>query len=63
VGKKAIIEQQPRQPGDVERTYADLTRSTSELGYKPTTSLAEGLRQFVIWYKEFGDLYRIGGEM
>jgi UDP-glucuronate 4-epimerase len=63
VGKKAIIDQRPKQPGDVERTYADLTRSTAELGYKPTTPLAEGLRQFVAWYKEYGDLYRIGGEM
>jgi UDP-glucuronate 4-epimerase len=62
VGKKAIIHQRPRQPGDVERTYADLTRSTAELGYKPTTPLAEGLRQFVTWYRAFGDLYRIGDE-
>jgi UDP-glucuronate 4-epimerase len=62
VGKKAIIDRRPTQPGDVERTFADLTRSTAELGYKPTTPLAEGLRQFVAWYREFGDLYRLPGD-
>jgi UDP-glucuronate 4-epimerase len=51
VGKKAIIERQPAQPGDVERTYADLTRSRAELGYQPQTSLAEGLRRFAEWYR------------
>jgi UDP-glucuronate 4-epimerase len=62
VGKKAIIERKPAQPGDVERTYADLTRATAELGYKPTTPLAEGLRQFVGWFSEYGNLYRLPGE-
>jgi UDP-glucuronate 4-epimerase len=59
VGKKAIIDRQPAQPGDVERTFADLTRSTGELGYRPKTSLAEGLRKFVAWYREFGHLYQL----
>jgi UDP-glucuronate 4-epimerase len=63
VGKKAIIEQRPLQPGDVERTFADLTRSREELGYKPMTPLADGLREFVAWYKQFGDLYRLPGDM
>ena len=57
LGKKAIIERKPAQPGDVERTFADLTRSTAELGYKPQTPLTEGLRKFVQWFKEFGHLY------
>jgi UDP-glucuronate 4-epimerase len=57
LGKKAIIERKPAQPGDVERTYADLTRSTAELGYRPQTPLTEGLKKFVAWFKEFGQLY------
>jgi UDP-glucuronate 4-epimerase len=57
LGKKAIIDRKPAQPGDVERTYADLSRSTAELGYKPQTSLVEGLRKFVGWFREFGHLY------
>ncbi len=62
VGKKALIDRKPAQPGDVERTYADLTRSTAELGYKPTTPIAEGLKRFVAWYRELGHLYRLPGE-
>lgn len=62
VGKKAIIERKPAQPGDVERTYADLTRATAELNYKPTTPLAEGLKQFVGWFREYGNQYRLPGE-
>ena len=58
MGKKAIIDRQPSQPGDVERTYADLTRSTAELGYRPRTTLAEGLRKFAEWYREYSHLYR-----
>ena len=62
VGKTAIIDRRPAQLGDVERTYADLTRSTAELGYKPKVTLAEGLRRFVEWYREFGHLYALPGE-
>ena len=58
MGQKAIIQRQPAQPGDVERTYADLTRSTAELGYRPKTSMAEGLKQFVEWFREYRHLYR-----
>lgn len=62
IGKAAIIDRRPAQLGDVERTYADLARSTTELGYKPNVSLAEGLRRFVVWYREFGHLYALPGE-
>lgn len=43
VGREAIIERSPAQAGDVERTFADLTRSTRELGFSPTTTLREGI--------------------
>jgi len=57
LGKKAIIDRKPAQPGDVERTFADLSRSTAELGYQPQTPLSEGLKKFVAWFREFGHLY------
>jgi UDP-glucuronate 4-epimerase len=50
-GIKAVLDRKPPQPGDVERTYADLTRSRAELGYFPTTSLRQGLENFVAWYR------------
>ncbi len=43
-GVEAQIEHKPAQPGDVERTWADLTRSARELGYSPRTTLEAGLR-------------------
>jgi UDP-glucuronate 4-epimerase len=49
VGKPAIIDRLPMQPGDVERTSADLTRSRAELGYQPTTSFEDGIRKFWDW--------------
>lgn len=57
VGKKAIIDRRPEQPGDVQRTYADLARSKAELDYEPRVSLAEGLRQFVDWLNRYGAEY------
>lgn len=45
VGKQANIKQLPMQPGDVNRTWADLERSRQELGYEPTTSLKDGIEQ------------------
>ncbi len=59
LGKKAIIDRRPAQLGDVDRTYADLTRSTKELGYKPQVPLAEGLRRFAAWFEEYGSLYHL----
>lgn len=52
IGKKAIIDQYPMQPGDVEITYADVTRAQEDFGYEPKTPFAEGLRRFVEWYRE-----------
>lgn len=47
VGRKAVVDRQPMQPGDVELTYADLTRSASELGFAPLTTFADGVdRQY-----------------
>ena len=43
----------PMQPGDVPVTYADVTPLERDFGFKPSTSLREGLRKFAIWYKEY----------
>lgn len=51
VGKDANIERLPMQPGDVDRTFADLTRSQSELGYSPTTSFSDGVAKQVAWVR------------
>ena len=52
LGQKAIIDHQPRQPGDVNRTYADVTLATRDLGYNPSTDLRSGLEKFVQWLRE-----------
>ena len=49
-GKKAIIDRQPEQPGDVRQTYADIHKANKLLGYKPSTDLKTGLDNFYSWY-------------
>jgi UDP-glucuronate 4-epimerase len=49
VGRDAVIRREPMQTGDVERTFADLTRSKAELGYAPTTPFEEGVRRQWEW--------------
>lgn len=53
-GRKPRIERFPMQPGDVERTYADLTRSREELGFEPVTPFEEGLRRQWTWFCSTG---------
>ncbi len=50
-GKEPRVDWQPNQPGDVPRTFADVSRAKDELGYNPTVSLDEGLQRFVEWYR------------
>ncbi len=52
-GRKAEIDFQPMQPGDVPATYADISAIQSDLGYAPTTSIEVGVPNFVRWYKEY----------
>jgi len=51
LGKKAVKEYLPLQPGDVERTYADVTKAVNELGYNPVTTIQAGLAEFVKWLR------------
>ncbi len=49
VGKKAIIERKPEQPGDVPVTFADITKARALLRYDPQTKIADGIPKFVEW--------------
>lgn len=51
LGKRAVKEYLPPQPGDVERTYADIRKAARELRYNPKTSIHEGLEKFVTWLR------------
>jgi UDP-glucuronate 4-epimerase len=52
-GKKAEIDFQPIQPGDVPATYANIDAIQRDLGYAPTTSIDVGVPNFVRWYKDY----------
>ena len=52
-GKKAIINKMPMQPGDVPATYADILTLKKDVGYEPSTSINEGVANFVKWYREY----------
>jgi UDP-glucuronate 4-epimerase len=53
IGKTAKKNMLPIQPGDVPSTYADVSDLINDLGYKPNTSIEEGISNFVDWYREF----------
>jgi UDP-glucuronate 4-epimerase len=56
IGKKAIIEQLPEQPGDVPKTFADISKAKNLLGYEPITKLDEGLKKFYEWFSQYRSL-------
>jgi UDP-glucuronate 4-epimerase len=56
IGKKAKLKVLPMQPGDVQRTYADITKAQKILGYQPTTAFEDGIKQFIQWYKEVNNI-------
>jgi UDP-glucuronate 4-epimerase len=53
LGKKAIRDYAPMQPGDVPATYASIERLAALTGFAPHTPLADGLAHFVDWYREY----------
>jgi UDP-glucuronate 4-epimerase len=53
VGKEAELIFEDAQPGDVTRTYADISESKRDLGFDPHTSIEEGIARFVAWYKTY----------
>jgi UDP-glucuronate 4-epimerase len=52
IGKEAVIDRQPEQPGDVPQTFADISKAQKLLHYTPTTELMAGLAAFHAWYKQ-----------
>ena len=56
LGRTAIKEMLPMQPGDVTETFADVTELMRDTGFKPHTSIEDGLRDFVAWYRDY---YRV----
>ena len=52
LGKKAIINHLPQQPGDVEQTYADITKAKDKLGYNPQVLIDVGMGKFIEWFKK-----------
>ena len=51
LGRKAVIERLPSQPGDVPATWADITKASDRLGYRPKTRIEEGIPLFIEWFK------------
>lgn len=52
--KKAVLDRQPDQPGDVRTTWADISKARARLGYQPKVELEEGVRRFLDWWREGG---------
>lgn len=55
IGIKAEVILKPMQMGDVQETYADISASQRELGFQPTTSIKDGIPQFIDWYRWYHD--------
>ncbi|SDT96501.1 NAD-dependent epimerase [Desulfobacula phenolica] len=53
IGKKAVKDYLPLQAGDVPATYADVNDLIKDTGFKPSTSIEEGIQNFVEWYKDY----------
>jgi UDP-glucuronate 4-epimerase len=51
LGKKAIIDRQPAQPGDVPLTFADISKSRANLGYQPHIKIEQGIALFIDWFR------------
>jgi UDP-glucuronate 4-epimerase len=55
-GKKAVREMYPMQDGDVKESFADISAISNDLGYTPTTTIAQGIPNFVNWYRGYHGL-------
>ena len=60
LGRKAIIDRQPMQPGDVPVTFADISKARELLGYNPQTKIADGIPRFVEWFRAKAETAAIG---
>jgi UDP-glucuronate 4-epimerase len=53
LGRAAVREMLPMQPGDVIETFADVAELMRDTGFRPQTSIEDGLRNFVAWYRDY----------
>ncbi len=53
LGRRADIERMPMDPGDVKETYADIAAAERDLGFRPRTSIDEGLPRFLAWFRDY----------
>lgn len=53
LGRKAVLEMKPMQPGDIKETYADTAKLAAAVGFAPATPLATGLARFAEWYRRY----------
>jgi UDP-glucuronate 4-epimerase len=53
LGRRAQVELLPSQPGDVPDTFADVDDLYNAVGFRPQTSIEEGIERFVAWYREY----------
>jgi UDP-glucuronate 4-epimerase len=53
LGKKAVKNMLPLQPGDVHRTFAEIDDLTNAVGFTPGTGIEEGINKFVSWYRDY----------
>lgn len=56
IGRRAVIEHAPMQPGDMAETWADIGPLRRDHGFEPRTSIAEGIPRFVAWYRDYHGL-------
>ena len=52
LGRKAVIQRLPLQPGDVPLTCADITKAKEQLGYQPKVQIEEGISLFAAWFRQ-----------
>jgi UDP-glucuronate 4-epimerase len=53
LGRSAVKDLAPMQPGDVVQTFADVSELMRDTGFAPTTPIEDGIRNFVRWYRDY----------
>jgi UDP-glucuronate 4-epimerase len=53
LGRTALKDMLPMQPGDVTETFADVGDLTRDIGFQPETPIEDGIRGFVAWYRDY----------
>ena len=56
IGKKAIIQYEPMQPGDVSNTWADIEKAEQKLEFSPKTNIRSGINKFIDWYLDYSKI-------